>query len=99
MMYKWGHPVATLPSYGGDYMSLSQNDINPANQRAAVVDAEKEKAAGAKAKARTEGAAGEKAAARRYCCCPASTKAGLAPTEAKSPLLRRSPSVPTPRGR
>eukprot|EP00965_Chrysotila_dentata_P024410 808013-Pleurochrysis_carterae.AAC.1 len=31
MMYKWGHPVATLPSNGGDYASLSQNDLNSAN--------------------------------------------------------------------
>eukprot|EP00965_Chrysotila_dentata_P162114 5353503-Pleurochrysis_carterae.AAC.2 len=31
MMYKWGHPVTTLPSDGGDYASLSQNDVNFAN--------------------------------------------------------------------
>eukprot|EP00965_Chrysotila_dentata_P225054 6194541-Pleurochrysis_carterae.AAC.1 len=30
-MYKWGHPVATLPSEEGDYTSLSQNDANSAN--------------------------------------------------------------------
>eukprot|EP00965_Chrysotila_dentata_P073903 2440994-Pleurochrysis_carterae.AAC.1 len=30
MMYKWGHPVATLPSDGGDYTS-SLNDVNSAN--------------------------------------------------------------------
>eukprot|EP00965_Chrysotila_dentata_P076383 2523013-Pleurochrysis_carterae.AAC.1 len=33
MMYKWGHPVATLPNDGGDYTSLSQNDVNSANHR------------------------------------------------------------------
>eukprot|EP00965_Chrysotila_dentata_P216611 6189475-Pleurochrysis_carterae.AAC.1 len=27
MMYKWGHPVATLLSDGGDYTSLSPNDL------------------------------------------------------------------------
>eukprot|EP00965_Chrysotila_dentata_P090567 2988991-Pleurochrysis_carterae.AAC.1 len=27
MMYKWGQPVATLPSDGGDYTSLSLNDV------------------------------------------------------------------------
>eukprot|EP00965_Chrysotila_dentata_P204407 6182318-Pleurochrysis_carterae.AAC.4 len=26
IMYEWGHPVAFLPSDGGDYTSLSQND-------------------------------------------------------------------------
>eukprot|EP00965_Chrysotila_dentata_P182576 6028253-Pleurochrysis_carterae.AAC.2 len=31
MMYKWGHPVATLPSDGRDYASLSLNDVNSAN--------------------------------------------------------------------
>eukprot|EP00965_Chrysotila_dentata_P228679 6196744-Pleurochrysis_carterae.AAC.1 len=31
MMYKWGHPVSTLPSVGGDYTSLSLNDVNSAN--------------------------------------------------------------------
>eukprot|EP00965_Chrysotila_dentata_P183820 6069698-Pleurochrysis_carterae.AAC.1 len=31
MMYKWGHPVATLPSDGGDYTSLSRNNLNSAN--------------------------------------------------------------------
>eukprot|EP00965_Chrysotila_dentata_P011808 387442-Pleurochrysis_carterae.AAC.1 len=34
MMYKWGHPVATLPSDGGNYTSLSQNDANSANHLA-----------------------------------------------------------------
>eukprot|EP00965_Chrysotila_dentata_P122646 4053815-Pleurochrysis_carterae.AAC.1 len=29
----WGHPVATLPSDGGDYTSLSLNDVNAANQK------------------------------------------------------------------
>eukprot|EP00965_Chrysotila_dentata_P258658 6213303-Pleurochrysis_carterae.AAC.1 len=33
MMYEWGHPVATLPSDGGDYTLLSLNDVNSANQR------------------------------------------------------------------
>eukprot|EP00965_Chrysotila_dentata_P233435 6199576-Pleurochrysis_carterae.AAC.2 len=28
MMYKWGYPVATLPSDKGDYISHSQNDVN-----------------------------------------------------------------------
>eukprot|EP00965_Chrysotila_dentata_P256783 6212665-Pleurochrysis_carterae.AAC.2 len=28
MMYKWGHFVATLPSDGGDYTSLSRNDVS-----------------------------------------------------------------------
>eukprot|EP00965_Chrysotila_dentata_P262400 6214559-Pleurochrysis_carterae.AAC.1 len=32
MYNKWGHPVATLPSDGGDCTSLSQNDVNSANQ-------------------------------------------------------------------
>eukprot|EP00965_Chrysotila_dentata_P211656 6186578-Pleurochrysis_carterae.AAC.1 len=32
MMYKWGHPVANLSSDGGDYTSLSLNDVNSANQ-------------------------------------------------------------------
>eukprot|EP00965_Chrysotila_dentata_P086608 2859653-Pleurochrysis_carterae.AAC.1 len=32
MMYKWGNPVATLPSVGGDYTSLSLNDVISANQ-------------------------------------------------------------------
>eukprot|EP00965_Chrysotila_dentata_P217260 6189882-Pleurochrysis_carterae.AAC.1 len=36
MMYKWGHPVATLPSDGGDYTSLSQNDVISANHGAPV---------------------------------------------------------------
>eukprot|EP00965_Chrysotila_dentata_P194059 6176124-Pleurochrysis_carterae.AAC.1 len=27
----WGHLLATLPSDGGDYTSLSQNDVNFAN--------------------------------------------------------------------
>eukprot|EP00965_Chrysotila_dentata_P202309 6181060-Pleurochrysis_carterae.AAC.1 len=31
MMYKWGHPVATLPNDEGDCTSLSQNDVNSAN--------------------------------------------------------------------
>eukprot|EP00965_Chrysotila_dentata_P117821 3893548-Pleurochrysis_carterae.AAC.1 len=31
MKYKWGHPVATFPSDGGDYTSLSLNDVNSAN--------------------------------------------------------------------
>eukprot|EP00965_Chrysotila_dentata_P234930 6200445-Pleurochrysis_carterae.AAC.2 len=35
MMYKWGHPVATLPSDGVDYTSLSLNDVNSANHRRA----------------------------------------------------------------
>eukprot|EP00965_Chrysotila_dentata_P250064 6209235-Pleurochrysis_carterae.AAC.1 len=30
-MYKWGHPVATLPSDGRDHTLLSQNDVNSAN--------------------------------------------------------------------
>eukprot|EP00965_Chrysotila_dentata_P105272 3477044-Pleurochrysis_carterae.AAC.2 len=34
MVYKWGHPVATLPSDGGYCISLSQNDVNYANQLA-----------------------------------------------------------------
>eukprot|EP00965_Chrysotila_dentata_P257682 6212969-Pleurochrysis_carterae.AAC.4 len=33
MMNKFGHPVATLPSDGGDYTSLSQKYVNSANQR------------------------------------------------------------------
>eukprot|EP00965_Chrysotila_dentata_P258113 6213108-Pleurochrysis_carterae.AAC.1 len=33
MMYKWGHPVATLPSDEWDYTSLSQKDVNSANHR------------------------------------------------------------------
>eukprot|EP00965_Chrysotila_dentata_P212008 6186771-Pleurochrysis_carterae.AAC.1 len=36
-MYKWVHPVATLPSDRGDYTSLSQNDLNSANQIARSV--------------------------------------------------------------
>eukprot|EP00965_Chrysotila_dentata_P185395 6121056-Pleurochrysis_carterae.AAC.1 len=28
MMYRWVHPVAILPSNGGDYTSLSLNDVN-----------------------------------------------------------------------
>eukprot|EP00965_Chrysotila_dentata_P059273 1967559-Pleurochrysis_carterae.AAC.1 len=32
MMYKGGHPVATVPRDGGDYTSLSQNDVNSTNQ-------------------------------------------------------------------
>eukprot|EP00965_Chrysotila_dentata_P016207 536388-Pleurochrysis_carterae.AAC.1 len=32
MMYKWGHPVTTLPSDGGDYTSPSLSDVNYANQ-------------------------------------------------------------------
>eukprot|EP00965_Chrysotila_dentata_P147260 4862016-Pleurochrysis_carterae.AAC.1 len=32
MSYKWGHPVASLPSDGGDYTSFSLNDVNSANQ-------------------------------------------------------------------
>eukprot|EP00965_Chrysotila_dentata_P111132 3672899-Pleurochrysis_carterae.AAC.1 len=31
MMHKWGDPVATLPSGGGDYTSLSLNDVKSAN--------------------------------------------------------------------
>eukprot|EP00965_Chrysotila_dentata_P057886 1919001-Pleurochrysis_carterae.AAC.1 len=31
MSYKWGHPVATLPSDGGDCTSLSLNNVNSAN--------------------------------------------------------------------
>eukprot|EP00965_Chrysotila_dentata_P245835 6206802-Pleurochrysis_carterae.AAC.1 len=31
MTCNWGHPVASLPSAGGDYTSLSQNDVNAAN--------------------------------------------------------------------
>eukprot|EP00965_Chrysotila_dentata_P056628 1878639-Pleurochrysis_carterae.AAC.2 len=31
MMYKWGHRLATLPSNGGDYTSLSRKDVNSAN--------------------------------------------------------------------
>eukprot|EP00965_Chrysotila_dentata_P049357 1635657-Pleurochrysis_carterae.AAC.1 len=39
MMYKRGHPVATLPSDGGDYKktSLSRNDVNSANQQVVTV--------------------------------------------------------------
>eukprot|EP00965_Chrysotila_dentata_P009747 317681-Pleurochrysis_carterae.AAC.1 len=33
MMYKRGHPVATLPSDGGDCTPLSRKDINFVNQR------------------------------------------------------------------
>eukprot|EP00965_Chrysotila_dentata_P261222 6214182-Pleurochrysis_carterae.AAC.1 len=32
VLYKGCHPVATLPSDEGDYTSLSQNDLNFANQ-------------------------------------------------------------------
>eukprot|EP00965_Chrysotila_dentata_P211376 6186432-Pleurochrysis_carterae.AAC.1 len=32
MKYKWGKPVATLASDGGDYASLSLNDVTYANQ-------------------------------------------------------------------
>eukprot|EP00965_Chrysotila_dentata_P205640 6183076-Pleurochrysis_carterae.AAC.1 len=32
MMYKWGHPVATLPGDEGDNTSLLQNKVNYANQ-------------------------------------------------------------------
>eukprot|EP00965_Chrysotila_dentata_P003244 105129-Pleurochrysis_carterae.AAC.6 len=31
MTYMWGHPVATLPSDGEDYTSLSKNDVNSPN--------------------------------------------------------------------
>eukprot|EP00965_Chrysotila_dentata_P214526 6188240-Pleurochrysis_carterae.AAC.1 len=31
MMYKWGHPIVTLPSDGGNYTSLSPNGVNSAN--------------------------------------------------------------------
>eukprot|EP00965_Chrysotila_dentata_P027833 924909-Pleurochrysis_carterae.AAC.1 len=27
MMYKWGHPVATLPSEEGDYTSLKRRNV------------------------------------------------------------------------
>eukprot|EP00965_Chrysotila_dentata_P248448 6208330-Pleurochrysis_carterae.AAC.1 len=32
LSFRWGHPVATLPSDGGDYTSLSLYDVNSANQ-------------------------------------------------------------------
>eukprot|EP00965_Chrysotila_dentata_P228842 6196832-Pleurochrysis_carterae.AAC.3 len=31
MMYKWGHPVATLPNEKADNTSILQNDVNSAN--------------------------------------------------------------------
>eukprot|EP00965_Chrysotila_dentata_P254959 6212048-Pleurochrysis_carterae.AAC.5 len=31
MMYKWGHPVATLPSDEGGYMSVLQSHVNSGN--------------------------------------------------------------------
>eukprot|EP00965_Chrysotila_dentata_P238764 6202706-Pleurochrysis_carterae.AAC.1 len=38
MIYKWDHSVATLPSDGGDYTSLSLNDVNSANQNSRLDD-------------------------------------------------------------